>query len=75
MHLSLEEKFSRGKEDSAHLLEQHKLVMEQLDQEAKLKTELQLQLHKADGGRRVLVYFMLYFTQRTLSSCRSFPDP
>lgn len=70
MHLSLEEKFSRGKEDSAHLLVQHKLVMEQLDQEAKLKTELQLKLHKAEGEHCMLVSFMLYFTQRTLSSCR-----
>lgn len=72
VHLSLEEKFSRGKEDYAHLLEQHKLVVEQLDQEAKLKTELQLKLHKAEGGRHALVCFMLYFTQRALSSCLSF---
>ncbi|XP_070776144.1 pericentrin [Enoplosus armatus] len=49
VHLSLEEKFSRGREDSAHLLEQHKLLLEQLDQEAKLKSQLQLELHKAEG--------------------------
>ncbi|XP_030575002.1 pericentrin isoform X2 [Archocentrus centrarchus] len=49
VHLSLEEKFSQGKEDSAQLLEQHKRLMEQLDQEAKLKSHLQLELHKAEG--------------------------
>ncbi|XP_044023203.1 pericentrin isoform X3 [Siniperca chuatsi] len=49
VHLSLEEKFSQGREDSAQLLEQHKLLLEQLDQEAKLKSHLQLELHKAEG--------------------------
>ncbi|CAN9502418.1 unnamed protein product [Ophioblennius macclurei] len=49
IHLSLEEKFSQGKEDSAQLLEQHKLLLEQLDQEAKQKSQLQLELHKAEG--------------------------
>ncbi|XP_051244571.1 pericentrin isoform X2 [Dicentrarchus labrax] len=48
-HFSLEEKFSQGREDSAHLLEQHKLLLEQLDQEARLKSQLQLELHKAEG--------------------------
>ncbi|XP_068608225.1 pericentrin [Brachionichthys hirsutus] len=49
VHLSLEEKFSQGREDSAQLLEQHKLLLEQLDQEAKLKSQLQLELHKSEG--------------------------
>ncbi|XP_042356085.1 pericentrin isoform X2 [Plectropomus leopardus] len=49
VHLSLEEKFSQGRDDSAQLLEQHTLLMEQLDQEAKLKSKLQLELHKAEG--------------------------
>ncbi|XP_078031283.1 pericentrin isoform X3 [Epinephelus lanceolatus] len=49
VHLSLEEKFSQGKEDSAQLLKQHKVVLEQLDQEAKQKSKLQLELHKAEG--------------------------
>ncbi|XP_076604354.1 pericentrin isoform X2 [Chaetodon auriga] len=49
VHLSLEKKFSQGREDSAHLFEQHKLLLEQLDQEAKLKSQLQLELHKAEG--------------------------
>ncbi|XP_042078537.1 pericentrin isoform X4 [Haplochromis burtoni] len=49
VHLSLEEKFSQGREDSAQLLEQHKRLMEQLDQEAKLKSQLQVELHKAEG--------------------------
>lgn len=54
-HLSLEEKFSQGREDSAQLLEQHKLLLEQLDQEAKLKSQLQLDLHKAEGEHCILV--------------------
>ncbi|KAM9842917.1 pericentrin [Aulostomus maculatus] len=49
VHLSLEERFSQGREDSAQLLEQHKLLLEQIDQEAKLKSQLQLELHKAEG--------------------------
>ncbi|KAM9707457.1 pericentrin isoform 3-T3 [Menidia menidia] len=49
VHLSLEEKFSQGREDSAQLLEQHKLVLEQLDQEAKHKSKLEVELHKAEG--------------------------
>ncbi|XP_026194895.1 pericentrin-like isoform X2 [Anabas testudineus] len=49
VHLSLEEKFSQGREDSAQLLEQHKVLLEQLDQESKQKSQLQLELHKAEG--------------------------
>uniref|UniRef100_A0A3Q3W5J8 Pericentrin/AKAP-450 centrosomal targeting domain-containing protein n=1 Tax=Mola mola TaxID=94237 RepID=A0A3Q3W5J8_MOLML len=49
VHLSLEEKFSKGREESASLLEQHKLLLEKLDQEAKLKSHLQLELHKTEG--------------------------
>ncbi|XP_053290033.1 pericentrin isoform X3 [Pleuronectes platessa] len=49
VHLSLEEKFSQGREDSAQLLKQHKLLLEQLDEDAKLKSQLQLELHKAEG--------------------------
>lgn len=49
VHLSLEEKFSQGREDTTQLVEQHKLLMKQLDQEAKLKAQLQLELHKAEG--------------------------
>ncbi|XP_076013417.1 pericentrin isoform X2 [Genypterus blacodes] len=49
VHLSLEERFSQGKADSAQLLEQHKQLLEDLDQEAKLNNQLQLELHKAEG--------------------------
>jgi len=49
VHLSLEEKFSQGREDSVQLLEQHKLLLVQLDQEAKQKSQLQVELHKAEG--------------------------
>lgn len=56
VHLSLEEKFSQGREDSAQLLEQHKRLMEQLDQEAKLKSQLQVELHKAEGEHYVFVW-------------------
>ncbi|XP_062413118.1 pericentrin isoform X11 [Pungitius pungitius] len=49
VHLSLEEKFSQGRDDSAQLIEQHKHLLEQLDREAELKSKLQLELHKAEG--------------------------
>ncbi|XP_047466343.1 pericentrin [Mugil cephalus] len=49
VHISLEERFSQGRDDSAQLLEQHMVLLEQLDQEAKLKSQLQLELHKAEG--------------------------
>ncbi|XP_061599182.1 pericentrin isoform X2 [Cololabis saira] len=49
VHLSLEEKFSKGREDSAQLFQQHKVLVEQLDMEAKLKSQLQVELHKAEG--------------------------
>uniref|UniRef100_M4A5V3 Pericentrin n=1 Tax=Xiphophorus maculatus TaxID=8083 RepID=M4A5V3_XIPMA len=49
VHLTLEEKFTQGKEDATHLLEQHKLLTMHLDEEAKMKTRLQLELHKAEG--------------------------
>ncbi|XP_034713637.1 pericentrin isoform X5 [Etheostoma cragini] len=48
-HHSLEERFSQGREDSAQLFMQHKVQLEQLDQDAKLKNKLQLNLHKAEG--------------------------
>lgn len=31
-------------------MEQHKLLLEQLDEEAKMKSQLQLELHKAEGN-------------------------
>ncbi|XP_029316030.1 LOW QUALITY PROTEIN: pericentrin [Cottoperca gobio] len=49
VHLSLEEKFSQGRDYTAQLLVQHQLLLEQLDQEAKLKSQLQLEFHKAEG--------------------------
>ncbi|MED6286560.1 hypothetical protein CHARACLAT_007257 [Characodon lateralis] len=49
VHFTLEEKFSQGREDTTQLLEQHRLLMKQLDEEAKLKSRLQLELHKAEG--------------------------
>ncbi|KAK7904190.1 hypothetical protein WMY93_016797 [Mugilogobius chulae] len=49
VHLSLEQKFTRGRDDSAQLVEQHKLLIEQLNEEAKQKSRLQLELHKAEG--------------------------
>ncbi|KAL6105456.1 pcnt [Pungitius sinensis] len=49
VHLSLEEKFTQGRDDSAQLIEQHKHLLEQLDREAELKSKLQLELHKAEG--------------------------
>ncbi|KAL1021956.1 hypothetical protein UPYG_G00020370 [Umbra pygmaea] len=49
VHLSLEERFSQGRSDSSQMLLQHKLVLDQLDQEAGLKSKLQLELHKSQG--------------------------
>ncbi|KAJ8003709.1 hypothetical protein DPEC_G00151130 [Dallia pectoralis] len=49
VHLSLEERFSQGRSDSSQMLQQHQLVLDQLDQEAGLKSKLQLELHKAEG--------------------------
>uniref|UniRef100_A0A3Q3MWM4 Pericentrin n=1 Tax=Labrus bergylta TaxID=56723 RepID=A0A3Q3MWM4_9LABR len=49
VHLSLEDRISKGRDDSTQLLEQHKLLLEQLDQEARHKSKLQLELHKAEG--------------------------
>ncbi|XP_043999044.1 pericentrin isoform X2 [Gambusia affinis] len=49
VHLTLEEKFTQGREDATQLLEQHQLLMKQLDDEAKMKTRLQVELHKAEG--------------------------
>ncbi|CAL8273746.1 unnamed protein product [Merluccius merluccius] len=49
VHLSLEQRFSQGREDSGHILKQHSVLLEQLNQEAGLKSHLQLELHKAEG--------------------------
>ncbi|XP_061553374.1 pericentrin isoform X3 [Phycodurus eques] len=49
VHLSLEERYSQGQEDSAQLLKQHNLLLVQIDQEVKLKSVLELELHKAEG--------------------------
>lgn len=62
VHLSLEEKFSQGREDSTQLLKQHKLLADQLEQEAKLKSQLQLELHKAEGKHHMIVGFVSHHT-------------
>ncbi|CAL8285441.1 unnamed protein product [Lota lota] len=49
LHLSLEQRFSQGREDSCHILKQHTVLLEQLNQEAGLKSHLHLELHKAEG--------------------------
>ncbi|XP_077416104.1 pericentrin isoform X2 [Vanacampus margaritifer] len=49
VHLCLEERFAQGQADLAQLLEQHNLLLVQIDQEVKLKSELELELHKAEG--------------------------
>ncbi|XP_045553644.1 pericentrin isoform X2 [Salmo salar] len=49
VHLSLEERFSQGRSDSSQMLLQHQIVLDQLDQEAGIKSKLQLELHKAEG--------------------------
>ncbi|XP_057715000.1 pericentrin isoform X2 [Corythoichthys intestinalis] len=47
--LSMEERFSQGQKDSAQLLEQHNVLLVQMEQEVKLKSELELELHKTAG--------------------------
>ncbi|KAJ3613831.1 hypothetical protein NHX12_020077, partial [Muraenolepis orangiensis] len=49
VHLSLEQRFSQGTEDSGHIIKQHGVLLEQLNQEAGLKSHLQVELHKAEG--------------------------
>uniref|UniRef100_A0A3Q2YE78 Pericentrin n=1 Tax=Hippocampus comes TaxID=109280 RepID=A0A3Q2YE78_HIPCM len=49
VHLSLEERFAQGQEDSAQLLKQHNLLLLQIDQEVRLKSQLELEFHKAEG--------------------------
>ncbi|KAF5895396.1 pericentrin-like isoform X1 [Clarias magur] len=45
----LDEQFSEGGEAKNALLQQHTQLLEQLDQEASVKSQLQLELHKAEG--------------------------
>lgn len=45
----LDEQFSEGGEARNALLLQHTQLLEQLDQEASMKSQLQLELHKAEG--------------------------
>ncbi|XP_051942198.1 pericentrin isoform X2 [Hippocampus zosterae] len=49
VHLSLEERFAQGQEDSAQLLKQHNLLLLQIEQEVRLKSQLELEFHKAEG--------------------------
>lgn len=45
----LDEQFSMDGEAKDALLLQHTQLLEQLDQEASVKSQLQLELHKAEG--------------------------
>lgn len=45
----LDEQFTEGGEVKNALLLQHTQLLEQLDQEASMKGQLQLELHKAEG--------------------------
>ncbi|XP_053353815.1 pericentrin isoform X3 [Clarias gariepinus] len=45
----LDEQFSEGGEAKNAFLQQHTQLLEQLDQEASVKSQLQLELHKAEG--------------------------
>lgn len=48
----LDEQFTEGGEVKNALLLQHTQLLEQLDQEASMKGQLQLELHKAEGENR-----------------------
>lgn len=74
VHLSMEERFSHGREDSTQLVEQHKLLLQQIDQEVKQKSQLQLQLHKAEGERRILVG-LLDFSPLRVNCCSESSNP
>ncbi|MBN3318927.1 AKAP9 protein, partial [Atractosteus spatula] len=45
----LEQQFSQGQEDTAQLVTHHQRVLQELQQEAVLKNQLELELHKAEG--------------------------
>ncbi|XP_072539723.1 pericentrin isoform X2 [Salminus brasiliensis] len=49
LQAAVNEQFSEGDEARNALLLQHSQLLEQLDQEASLKSQLQLELHKAEG--------------------------
>ncbi|XP_061752105.1 pericentrin isoform X3 [Nerophis ophidion] len=49
IHVCLEEKLSQSQENSAQLVEEHKVLSEQIAHELKLKSQLELELHKAEG--------------------------
>ncbi|XP_060774688.1 pericentrin isoform X2 [Neoarius graeffei] len=49
LQAALDEQFSEGGEAKNALLQQHAQLLEQLDQEASVKSQLQLELHKAEG--------------------------
>ncbi|XP_053085782.1 pericentrin isoform X3 [Pangasianodon hypophthalmus] len=49
LQVVLDEQFSEGGEAKNALLQQHTQLLEQLDQEASVKSQLQLELHKAEG--------------------------
>ncbi|XP_066518729.1 pericentrin isoform X2 [Hoplias malabaricus] len=49
LQAAMNEQFSEGGEARTALLLQHTQLLDQLDQEASLKTQLQLELHKAEG--------------------------
>ncbi|KAJ8367066.1 hypothetical protein AAFF_G00333400, partial [Aldrovandia affinis] len=48
-HVHLEEHLGEVKTDTEQLVLQHRLLLEQLDTEAGLKSQLELELHKAEG--------------------------
>lgn len=49
----LDEQFSEGGEVKNALLLQHTQLLAQLDQEASVKSQLQLEMHKAEGEKMV----------------------
>ncbi|XP_051985694.1 pericentrin [Xyrauchen texanus] len=49
LHAALDERFRDGGEARESLLLQNSQLLEQLDHEARLKSQLQLELHKAEG--------------------------
>ncbi len=58
----LNERFRDGGEAGASLLFQNSQLLEQLDHEANLKSQLQLELHKAEGQNTYMVCYCITFS-------------
>lgn len=61
LQAALDERFRDGGEVRASLLLQNSQLLEQLDHEASVKSQLQLELHKAEGQHLNIQVFSLSY--------------